>query len=83
MQQAKRCAQLLDLPFAYSSNGEGMVEHDFDTGVEQTTSAFPSPDGLWGRCRARKGLTPLAENLLRFPFERTLRNPDGSVKEPR
>ena len=33
MQQAIEYAEILDLPFAYSSNGEGFIEHDRLTGV--------------------------------------------------
>ena len=32
MQQAMEYAQILDIPFAYSSNGDGFLEHDFLTG---------------------------------------------------
>nr|MBA3338939.1 DEAD/DEAH box helicase [Geodermatophilaceae bacterium] len=85
LQQAKRYAQLLDLPFAYSSNGRGIVEDDRDTGLESDTlTAFPSPKALWMRYRAWKGIVEdsVAEGLL-LPFNRALRNPDGSVKAPR
>ncbi len=34
LQQAMTYAQMLDLPFAYSSNGDGFAEHDFLTGLE-------------------------------------------------
>jgi type I restriction enzyme R subunit len=85
MQQAKVYAQLLDLPFAYSTNGKGLVEDDRDTGHETANlSAFPSPGELWARFQAWKGIVEpeVAEGLL-LPFNRDLRNPDGSVKEPR
>ena len=83
LQQAKNYAELLDLPFAYSTNGQGIVEHDYDTGVESNLNEFPTPDELWERYRAWKGLTDPIADVIRFPFDRTLRNPDGSVKEPR
>ena len=35
LQQAMTYAQMLDLPFAYSSNGDGFIEHDFLTGKER------------------------------------------------
>jgi type I restriction enzyme R subunit len=85
LQQAKNYAQLLDLPLAYSTNGKGIVEDDRDTGLETDKLAeFPSPEALWTRYRAWKGITedPVAEGLL-HPFNRSLRNSDGSVKEPR
>jgi len=85
LQQAKRYARLLDLPFAYSTNGKGIVEDDRDTGLEtDRLAAFPSPDALWARYRAWKGIVEdgVAEGLL-LPFNRALRNADGTVKEPR
>jgi type I restriction enzyme R subunit len=85
LQQAKKYAQLLDLPFAYSTNGKGIVEDDRDTGVENDRlRAFPGPDELWVRYRAWKGLIDdsVAEGLL-LSFNRALRNVNGTVKEPR
>ncbi len=84
LQQAMRYAQMLDLPFAYSTNGKGIVEHDYDTGAERELVDFPSPDELWRRYRAWKGIVDdsVAETLL-LPFNRDLRLPDGRVKEPR
>ena len=84
LQQAMRYAELLDLPFAYATNGHGIVEHDFDTGRQTELDAFPTPSELWIRYRQWKGIDDdrAAELLLR-PFTRQLRNPDGTVKEPR
>lgn len=85
LQQAKNYAQLIDVPFAYATNGRGIVEDDRDTGLENDRLAdFPSPHELWVRYRAWKGIVDdvVAEGVL-LPFNRSLRNPDGSVKEPR
>jgi type I restriction enzyme R subunit len=85
LQQAKNYAQLLDLPFAYSTNGKGIVEDDRDTGLESDKlTAFPTPDEMWTRYRAWKGIVDdsVADGLL-LPFNRALRNGDGTVKEPR
>jgi len=49
MQQAKEYAQILDLKFAYSTNGKGIVEHDFLTGLETDLNTFPGPEELWKR----------------------------------
>lgn len=49
LQQAMQYAEMLDVKFAYSSNGKGIVEHDYITGMECNLDAFPSPDELWGR----------------------------------
>lgn len=44
LQQAMTYAEMLDLPFAYSSNGDGFAEHDFLTGKERVIGLdeFPS-----------------------------------------
>lgn len=83
LQQAMRYAQLLDIPLAYSTNGKGIVEHDFDTGNETELDAFPGPDEALARHRAWKGIADEMAEVLELPFNRDLRNPDGSVKEPR
>jgi type I restriction enzyme, R subunit len=85
MQQAKHYAQLLDVPFAYSTNGVSIVENDGNTGIERANlAAYPSPEVLWARYREWKGIRDdkTADGLL-LPFNRALRNSDGSVKEPR
>ena len=48
LQQAMTYAQMLDLPFAYSSNGDGFVEHDFLTGKERQfgLDEFPTEEEL-------------------------------------
>jgi type I restriction enzyme, R subunit len=85
LQQAKQYASLLDVPFAFSTNGRGIVEDDRNTGIERDDLVgFPTPDVLWARYREWRGLGDeiVAEGLL-LPFNRSLRNPDGSIKEPR
>lgn len=51
LQQAKTYAAMMDIPFAYSSNGDGFQEYDFLTGEERTLSldGFPSPEELTAR----------------------------------
>ena len=51
LQQAKEYAQILDLKFAYATNGHGIVEHDFLSGHERELESFPSPDRLWQRLK--------------------------------
>ena len=55
MQQAKEYAEMLGLKFAYSTNGTGIVEFDFITGLEQEVRTFPSPENLWARLRSFEG----------------------------
>lgn len=49
LQQAKNYADILDLKFAYSTNGHGIVEFDFLAGTETALDSFPTPDELWKR----------------------------------
>lgn len=53
LQQAMTYAQMLDLPFAYSSNGDAFMEHDFLTGLERQLALedFPSEAELEARYR--------------------------------
>ena len=46
LQQAKDYAEVLDLKFAYATNGEGIVEFDYLTGLERELDAFPTPAEL-------------------------------------
>ncbi len=69
MQQALDYASTLDIPFVFSSNGDGFVFHDRSgaSNPRETNLAldgFPSPDQLWARYRAWKGLTPDAEDII-------------------
>ena len=47
--QAMRYAEMLNVKFAYSSNGHAIVEHDYLTGLEREITQFPTADELWGR----------------------------------
>lgn len=51
LQQAMTYAQKMDAPFAYSSNGQGFVEHDFLTGKERNLGMdeFPTKEELYSR----------------------------------
>lgn len=44
LQQAMEYAKILDLPFAYSSNGDGFYEHDFLTGKQRPIKLDEFPD---------------------------------------
>jgi len=69
MQQALEYAEILDIPFAYSSNGDAFLEHDRTaTGGTVTREIpldqFPSPGELWARYCKAKGSTPEQEAIL-------------------
>jgi type I restriction enzyme R subunit len=55
LQQAKEYAEILGLRFAYATNGEGIVEFDYTSGLEREIDTFPSPKDLWSRyCSAQR-----------------------------
>ena len=73
MQQAIAYAQLLDVPFSFSSNGDGFVFRDatLATGVlEQnlTLEEFPSPQELWRRYCAWKGWSDEESRIAGFDY---------------
>lgn len=74
LQQAMSYARMLDIPFAYSSNGDGFFEHDFLTGKERELSLeeFPSETELYQRYKngANKGegLTIEQEKIIQQPY---------------
>jgi len=76
IQQAKDYAETLDLKFAYSTNGHGIVEFDFITGEERSLDSFPPPDELWNRLSQSQGLTQeVTRRLLTPSFNLTGKTP--------
>lgn len=84
LQQALGYAEMLDVPCAFSSNGNGFASHDKtaaegeDTETEFVLDAFPSPDELWVRYKRFRGITEPQEALVTEPYY-----DDGGGKEPR
>lgn len=84
IQQGLEYAETLDIPFVYSSNGDAFLEHDC-TGLgatverELTNNQFPSPNELWDRYCAWRGIS--AESV-RHTVEQPYHD-DGSGKQPR
>ncbi len=70
LQQAMAYATMLDLPFAYSSNGDGFREHDFITGQERDLGLdeFPKPQELIARFNLEKGVTPQQEQIRKQAY---------------
>jgi len=70
MQQAMEYAQILDLPFAYSSNGDGFLEHDFITNTERELALdeFPTPEELRKRWLDSKNFTAEQLSVVSQPF---------------
>lgn len=74
LQQAMTYAQMLDVPFAYSSNGDAFREHDFLMGTERDIAMedFPTPDELYA-CFQKgandgAGLTQAEEAIIGQPY---------------
>ena len=69
IQQALEYAETLQIPFVFSSNGDGFVFHDrtVTSGTIESNlplDRFPAPGTLWSRYREWKGLPPEAESLV-------------------
>ncbi|WP_188015280.1 EcoAI/FtnUII family type I restriction enzme subunit R [Vibrio harveyi] len=84
MQQALNYAEMLDAPFAISSNGDAFLLHD-RTGLtlpvvrELTLDEFPTLDQLWPIYQQWKGIeTTQAQKIIEQPYYT-----DGTGKEPR
>ncbi len=67
LQQAKDYAEILGLKFAYATNGHGIVEFDYTTGVETGLNAFPTPVDLWQRLKGNEQLSDEAADKLETP----------------
>ncbi|HPJ80967.1 MAG TPA: DEAD/DEAH box helicase family protein [Saccharofermentans sp.] len=74
LQQAMTYAQMLKVSFAYSSNGDAFMEHDFLTGTEREIklNEFPSPDELMARLisesNSGNGLTDAEIKMINQPY---------------
>ncbi len=80
MQQAMGYASTLDIPFAYSSNGDGFLEHDFLTGKEKELQMheLPSPAELYERYTENLNIDKKTQEVMAIPYYS-----DGSGKTPR
>lgn len=83
MPQALDYAETLDIPFAYSSNGDAFLEHDRTASSGTVTreiplDQFPTPDELWSRYCAAKNLSPEQQLTTTQDYY-----DDGSGKTPR
>ncbi len=70
LQQAICYARMMDIPFAYSSNGDGFIEHDFLTGTEREFSLdeFPSEEELLARYMAESELSDDEVRIIEQPY---------------
>jgi type I restriction enzyme R subunit len=83
MQQALEYSEILNIPFIFTSNGDGFVFHDKtqalgDVETNLALHDFPSPEALWLAYREWKGISIEAEEVvLQDYFD------DGSGRQPR
>lgn len=84
IQQALDYAKILDIPFVFSSNGDGFLFHDKTQSsgsieTELDNDSFPSPEELWAKYKQYKGIsTPEAEKVVEQDYYF-----DGSGRTPR
>ena len=84
MQQALGYAGLLEVPSAFSSNGDAFASHSKQPVLGEPTEAelplegFPTPAELWKRYKAFRGIEDKEEELVSQSYY-----DDGSGKEPR
>lgn len=84
IQQALDYAKILDIPFVFSSNGDGFLFHDrtaTDTNIETelTLDKFPTPQQLWNKYKIYKSITtPETERIVSQDYYF-----DGSGRKPR
>lgn len=84
MQQALGYAEILEVPSAFSSNGDAFASHNKvplageDIETEFPLANFPPPATLWQRYKEYRGIEDQADDLLVQPYHQ-----DSSGKEPR
>ncbi len=84
MQQALGYTEILDVPSAFSSNGDAFASHNDaaqageDTETQLPLDQFPPPEVLWERYKTHRGIADESEELIVQPY-----HTDSSGKEPR
>lgn len=68
MEQALNYAEILDIPFVFTSNGDGFSFYDktaeHNVQIELALDQFPSPEELWARYKKFKGITEASEKVV-------------------
>lgn len=83
MQQALQYASMMNVPFVFSSNGDGFVFHnkyvtEGDVEVTLSLDEFPSPETLWEMYHEQNHINPPQDKVIDEPYYSD--NPD---KQPR
>ena len=69
-EQAVEYARLLDVPFAYATNGIELIEKDMISGINRTLCIdnFPTSEELWERYIKEKCLNDEEEAIVSYPY---------------
>ena len=84
IQQALGYAEILEVPSAFSSNGDAFASHNKfpaageDIETQFSLEAFPPPQELWQRYKQFRGIADKSDDLVLQPY-----HVDSSGKEPR
>lgn len=84
LQQALGYSNDLEIPFVFSSNGDGFIFHDKtviegDIEIELDNDSFPTPEELWTKYKEYKGIeTEEEEHIIEQDYHE-----DGSGMKPR
>ncbi|MEX2490753.1 MAG: DEAD/DEAH box helicase family protein [Nitrospirales bacterium] len=83
IQQALGYAETLEIPFVFSSNGDGFLFHDrtVTSGqieTELSLESFPSPEALWKKYKIHKGISEAIAPIVSQEYFA-----DGSGRSPR
>uniref|UniRef100_UPI003D89BC1F EcoAI/FtnUII family type I restriction enzme subunit R n=1 Tax=Gordonia sp. B7-2 TaxID=3420932 RepID=UPI003D89BC1F len=83
LQQAVRYAQQLDVPLAYATNGDSIIERDMRSGRERHVSSFVTPPEAADRYAQLHRLDADGCALIFSEFNRGKRTASGDVVTPR
>ena len=83
IQQALGYAKTLEIPFVFSSNGDGFIFHDRtvksgEIEKQLPLDTFPSPEELWKKYKAFKGISDELEPIVAQDYFN-----DGTTRSPR
>ena len=80
MQQALRYAEMMNLKFAYATNGKKIEEYDFITKQQKTIDKFPTPQELLQRVKGHLDFDDEKMDILLDPLDRKTNDPSGKPR---
>lgn len=68
--QAIEYARILDVPFAYATNGDDLIEKDMISGLNKNMKIadFPTMDNLWERYQRETSMTKEVADIYEYPY---------------